>query len=411
MTKTARRPQGEDSLFQRKSDGRWIARIFLGYDDDGRRRYWTGTAKTQALALAKLQKARKELLVTGTVATSTVTVKSWLTEWINNVVFHTVGPNTWGHYESSTRVHLIPRLGRHKLTDLTPAHVEAMTKAIAAKGHHSAAAKARATLEKALNDAMRLEKGGLTRNVAHISAAPPIPAIEMKALSLADVEKFLAANKDEWLCSLWLGLFLLGNRQGELTGLEWDRADLDAEAFDISWKLGVLPYRHGCLDSDDKQTCHAKRKDGCPQRELNVNATFEYRLLTRNHALSRPKTDASTRMEPIPGLLANALRDHRRAGFGMPNPHGLVWPRPDGAPYHRRSLYTEWQAALERAGLPPMKMHATRNTTATLLQRHATDKTIQELLGHTKITQTRAYQVVNLDEKRAATNALAASLG
>ncbi len=95
-------------------------------------------------------------------------------------------------------------------------------------------------------------------------------------------------------------------------------------------------------------------------------------------------------VEPLKGLLAYWL------SVAPPNPHGLVWARPDGRPIDPKDDRAAWYAALEAAGLPKVTLHVARNTTATLLLEEGVDaRVVQEILGHSDIAMSRAYQHVS----------------
>ena len=85
MARRQRRPQGTGTVFQRKSDGLWVARIDNGWDQHGNRKRPQRTSKTKAgaqLALKELQRqaATGNLPEVGSGARATV--KSWADDWL-----------------------------------------------------------------------------------------------------------------------------------------------------------------------------------------------------------------------------------------------------------------------------------------------------------------------------------------
>jgi integrase len=117
-----RRANGEGSVYQRKSDGRWIAALIL---DDGKR--VVRSAKTRAAArekLAALTRSRDENLpIVGDRSTG-VFLQQWL-----DIAQTAVRPGTFERYEEYIRLHAMPALGRVKLGRLMPEHFQRLYQA------------------------------------------------------------------------------------------------------------------------------------------------------------------------------------------------------------------------------------------------------------------------------------------
>lgn len=52
------------------------------------------------------------------------TVEAWLDHWLENISRPFVKQSTYEGYRAAVRVHLIPGIGRHRLTALKPEHPE-----------------------------------------------------------------------------------------------------------------------------------------------------------------------------------------------------------------------------------------------------------------------------------------------
>jgi hypothetical protein len=84
--------------------------------------------------MAKVKQARQRLDA-GVRDDPGLTVERLLEDWLNVVVSARAGsPNTISNYSQVVRLHLVPVLGRHKVRDLTPQHVDALLKAKADSG-------------------------------------------------------------------------------------------------------------------------------------------------------------------------------------------------------------------------------------------------------------------------------------
>lgn len=396
------RRRGEGSLYQR-ADGMWMGSVELDPGPDGRRRRRYVSSMNFGTAQRKLRDLRRTVEDHGgDLPTASMTVEAWLTYWLDEIASRHAKPRTMQGYRTTVHQHLIPHLGKKRLDKLAPEHVRAMHRALeqtrarrAAEGAPDGLApttilKAHRVLAKALTDAMR--EGKVHRNVATLVDAPRRDTTDQAALSTDQARALLLHHRADPLMSRWMAALMLGARQGELLGLTWDRVDLGAWTADLSWQLQRLPQRHGC-----KATCGRKRAGNCPDAVLDVPVGFEcIRLDDGGLALTRPKSRAGKRKIPMPPQLVAALTERAAITAGWPNRHGLVWADSDGDPIDPSDDHQAWKDALAAAGLPPIKLHAARHTTASLLLELGVDAhVIASILGHSEIVTTRGYQHVD----------------
>jgi integrase len=101
--------------------------------------------------------------------------------------------------------------------------------------------------------------------------------------------------------------------------------------------------------------------------------------------LTPPKSQASVRFLPLPGVVADALRAHLEAHPSTT----LVFTNNVGAPLRRSAFGTERNRALKQAGVPAIRLHELRNYYASLLIRHGESvKTVQARLGQASASET-----------------------
>jgi integrase len=397
-----KRAKGEGAFFKR-SDGLWIGRIDLGYDDDNRKIRVQVSAKDKDKAVEKLRAKRKEIEEYGFAATGRVTVKDWLTYWIDHVA--QVRPNTAGTYRGIINNHIIPAIGRHQLTKLEMRHVRQMLVLMERKKLTSARRQARIILNKALTDAKA--EGKVTRVVPDGIKTPNPKKAERVALSAAEARAVLRHIADDRLGSLWATYLLAGLRRGEGIGLTVDRVDLDRGVLDISQQMQRIRWRHGCGEQSDGWPCGRQRGGACPDRAPDVHIDYEYTQLDGGLYLVDPKSDKGRRMVPIVDSLHVVLKrrlaalDAERTSFTQD--HGLLWPRPDGRPYDPHRMSSTWHDVLQATGVTDVDLHSARHTTATLLLEAGVDAhIIQAVMGHTDVVTTRGYQHVDLTMARGA---------
>ena len=350
-----RRGPNEGNIYQR-ADGRWEARLNLGYEG-GRRRRKSFYGHTRREVQEQLTRAMRDVQQGLPVATDErQTVEQYLRRWLVDAVRPSLRPKTYTTYEGYVRLHLIPELGRIPLAKLGPHDVQGMFNRKSAAGmsprsvHHM-----RAILRSAL--AQAVQWGELPRNVAALVKPPHVPRREMQALTLDEARTFLGVVHEDRLGALYTLAIATGLRQGEALGLRWEDVDLDAAR---------LAVRHAL------------------QR---VNGKLQ---------LVEPKTALSHRTIILPELVVAALRQHRSqqlrdklwAGSRWQE-FGFVFTTTIGTPLDGSNVTHRLQKILAAASLPRLRFHDLRHTAASILM--AADihpRQVMDLLGHSQISLT-----------------------
>src|SRR5690606_12331042 len=137
-------------------------------------------------------------------------------------------------------------------------------------------------------------------NVAEDATRPQVLSQSHGALTSEQARKVLlvAMENEDPMVTRWAAGLMLGGRQGELLGLQWDRIDFENGSLDLSWQLEWLPLKPGAGRDDPKR--------------FKVEPGFEHVPLYRSAALTRPKTSASQRVTPLPEPLAAILQVYRK---------------------------------------------------------------------------------------------------
>jgi hypothetical protein len=165
-----RRGQGEGGIHQRP-DGRWEARLDIGWVEGKRKRIsvYGRTRKEVADILRKKQDERDKRLL---VLDQRLTVGSWLDHWVESILPTRVSngalaQSTFSNYADTVRLHLKPQLGRIRLARLNHADVDAFIAAKRGRYAPNSLRLMRSTLRKALADAERA--GLVARNAVALS--------------------------------------------------------------------------------------------------------------------------------------------------------------------------------------------------------------------------------------------------
>jgi integrase len=338
---------------KQRADGRWQWRITL---PDGRRKYFYGKTKQEAKAKAKA--ALRDLERGLDIGSEDVTVRAYLEAWINDTAANRVRPSTLHAYRSHIEHHIVPAMGRVKLRNLTPQHVNRMLAAIVANGATPTTAnRVRATLRTALSSAVKW--GIVSRNVAALADARREQHQRVNPLEVEQILQFLEHVKDHRHGPLITVAIVTGMRQGELFALRWGP--------DIDLAAGVVHVRHTLI----------RGMDGRPH--LGDPKTAQSR---RSIMLSRDATDALERQREI-------VTQYRLMAGSRWQEHDLVFPTSIGTFADGPTVTRAIQQLLEEAGLPRQRFYDLRHATASLQLAEGADIfEVKELLGHSQISLT-----------------------
>ena len=357
----------------------------------------------------------------GVPATTSVTVGEYLPKWLASR--RGLAEKTVRGYADHIGKYLIPHLGKIGLQDLRAHHIETMFTAInvrnaeidKARASRNAEVRAtvkgvrtvgaasqqrlRATLRKALNDAIHKDK---------LIAVNPAIGVELasgkrpKARVWTDkaVARWKATGKRPSPVMVWTptqagafldyaeahdivlyAMFVLilhrGLRRGEAVGLRDDDVDLD--------------------------TGHAAI--------VEQITTVGYRAIT-----TTVKSDAGDRVVPLGPATIAVLRAYlaMRAGWQQVSSDdwpdtGLFFVQPDGRAWHPQTVSDRFEELIADSGLPPVRLHDLRHCAATYLRHGGADmKEVQETLGHANLAITSdTYTSVILELQRANADAAA----
>ena len=395
-----RRGRGEGSI-TRRADGRWMARVDLGWQG-GRRSRKTLYGRTKREVQDKLRETVQQLEHGLRPVPEQETVGAYLLRWLDFKQSQ-LRPRTYTSYEHTVRGHLLPGLGRVRLARLTPQDVAAWLQHFQKNGASGRTARyARSVLRAALNQALRWEL--VSRNAAALTDPPRYRAQEIRPLTPDQARTLLDAvvgHRLEAFISVGLGL---GLRRGEALGLRWDAVDLEAGVLSVRQTLersGGDPVERQRLTAERRRLL-AKldaTKDPAERQRLAsklLEVRQQLKTVRSTVRFAEPKTSRSRRTITMPALVAEALGAHRmrqleerQAAGARWRESGLVFTSTVGTPLDERNLNRLFKAILRDADLPEIRYHDLRHTAATLLLAQGVDpRTIMETLGHSQISLT-----------------------
>ena len=277
--------------------------------------------------------------------------------WIKSAEADGLERSTLRQYRQHVNLHIVPRLGREKLAELTPGRIEAFRDDLLAKLSRPLARKVLTSLKSLLKAGKRV----------HVAADVSIKRRKRDERKLeegrdiptpAEIKRLIAAAEDDKRRALLLTAALTGLRASELRGLRWKDVDL---------KAGELHVR--------------QRAD-------------------RFNRIGAPKSESSRRAVPLDAdVLIPALKKWKLAC-----PKGeadLVFPTASGQVEHHKNMLLGLEPIMIAAGVvdkegePKYALHAFRHFFASWCinpkergGRELPAKVVQQLLGHTSIVMT-----------------------
>ena len=352
----AKRGHGEGSIYRRK-DGRWTAEISL---EGGKSKFLYGKTRKEVQEKLKiaLYEQQKGMLVTG----PQQKVGQFLIHWLEDVHKHSIRARTYERYEEIIRLHLGPGIGHHQLQKLSPQHLQSFYNKKLEEGLSTTTVNSfHNVLHKALETAVRWNL--LARNPCDLVSPPRRKRFEIQPLSMQQIHQLLAAARGHRLEALVILALATGMRRGELLALKWQDLDLEKGTLQVRRILTRIPSK----------------------------------LPGKGFEEAEPKTDKGRRSIVLPSFTVEALKQHRlrqreaklKAGSAWQD-HDYVFCTSIGTHLNpTRDALDVLKSLLEKAGLPDIRFHDLRHSSATmLLGMKVHPKIVQEILGHSQIAIT-----------------------
>ena len=339
-----RRGRGEGSIFQRAKDGLYVGSLHVGYDAAGKRIRQVVYGATKREVLERLADRRASVAL-GVVEPSKATTAEYLRAWLEHTARPQIRVNSYRCYRNVIETHVVPQLGGVPLKALTSGHFEALLGGMERAGKSPRLRQlALVTMKLAFKSAVATHK--IPRSPVSGLKSPQVVGKRWVPWDAEQVRTFLEASQSERLHGLFVTALHSGMRFGELLGLQWSEVDL---------KTGVISVSATLIEQGGK-------------------------VLGRNEV----KTAAGRRTVTLPPSAVGALRAHR-ARLLAEGLSGSEWvfPSEAGTPMHQRNVTKAFQRVMVAAGVPRIRFHDLRHTSATLMITNGVDvKTVSERLGH-----------------------------
>jgi integrase len=254
-------------------------------------------------------------------------------------------PSTLRGYRRDLERKVLPVLGNRKLGAVTTHDLQKLVDGWQAKGQSASAVRNAVKPLQAIYRRARVREG-LPVNPTHDLELPTARPREVEIVGPDVAARLLAALPEEdrplWAAALYAGL-----RNGELRALRW----------------GALDFATGTIAV----------RESWDQREGSIT----------------PKSRASRRVTPMPGLLRDLLLQHRLRR-GEPPESALVFGEGADVPFSHDNLYRRADKVWKKAGLRErLRLHQARHTYASfMIAAGVNPKALSSFMGHSSITVT-----------------------
>lgn len=346
---TKRRSNNEGSIFLRKN-GLWVGEVSLA----GNR--LTKYFRTQRDARDWVKKTQVQVNAGLSMAGAQSTVADYLQEWLTTTQT-TIRPKTFEQYTQIVNQHILPALGKYKLIELRPDHIQAFYNNKLKYGcSERTVILIHCVLHRALHIALKL--GMVIRNSADAVTKPKLKRKEMKVLDDTQVRTFLLAVQGTGQEAFFQLEITTGLRLGEIFGLKWQDLDMNT-------------------------------------RKVQIRRQVQ-RIKGKGLMFSEPKTAAGRRNVVVGRSTIKLLQEHfknqqlsKAIAGNRWKENDLIFPNTVGNPREPSNVLKLFKDMLKTAGLPDMPFHSLRHTAGTLMLKEGINpKIVQERLGHADISLT-----------------------
>jgi integrase len=336
---------GKGYLRQR-ANGSWTFSIYLGKEQNGKPRQLVKTVRgSKAEAQAEMARLYLERDQGVDLRPEVITVAELAKRWLDSKLGD-LAESTACTYDTLVTVHITPVLGRMKVRDVKPLHIEAVKTAVTKTGRsQKSALNVFRLLDAILAQAVRWQL--IARNPCDAVRAPRPRRFVPHTPTPGDLERLLLAADETPYGSVVRLALLTGARQGELLALCWLHVDWD-------------------------------------QMRLTVPGT---------------KTRGSARVVDLGEVAIALLRRHRVAerekalklgpGATCGQDRSTIFTNLVGKPMDAGGLKRAWKQIVKRAGVEHVRFHDLRHVSATyLLNAGVPIQVVSQRLGHTRTSTT-----------------------
>lgn len=349
-------------------------RIKLIYEDGSSRIQQKSGYASKRLAEHAKTEVIGQLYSNSYVVYDNIVLEEFLDFWLENVMRPKMKNTSYVSYKTTIQKHIIPHLGKIKLTKLNRGHVQKLYNT-EIKISESMTRKVKTIMNTSMRYA--LDKKMISINPAEYVYLPKRPKKEkfhvrhideQKTLNQEQVSKLIEASRDTPIYLHVMFAVLMGLRRNEIIGVKYSDIDYISRTLHVERQLGVVPM--------------SEKTDFAPKTYTKQEVPL--------------KTESSDRTIPIPDILFEAIlaerqkyesnrrrrKNDKKAPFFDGN---YICCSTYGKPRSKDFHWKYFKKLLKENDLPDIRWHDLRATYCTiLLKNDFNPKAVSKLMGHAK---------------------------
>lgn len=286
------------------------------------------------------------------------TVKEYLNEWVENHGKANLRPSTFAGYKSHINNHILPYVGHVQLNQLSPAMLDKMFQQLFDRGLSQSTVRYAQRILSVSMEAARKYRYIETNPARDIITKFGKQGKTPDPYTIEQMQQFMSKIiGTEWEMPVMLaGMY--GLRMSEIIGLRWQNVNLDKGTFGV---VEQMPFKVPAGTKTITEMAPTKSNDRILPITDMTRPYFERQL------------ELQTRQKD---LIAASSSDYYN--------NDLVIAKPDGSPYRRDRVSTNFGQLIRHLEMPHIRFHDLRHTAATNMHQLTGDfYTVGEILGHT----------------------------
>lgn len=342
----------------KRGERSYTVRIFMGRDEDGKRRYVNKQIRgTRKDAEKYLNAALRDKDLGIFVKPTAMTLNAYIKDWLESVARPRVSRRTADGYKALLERYISEPLGKLRLDKIQPINIQAVYGEMQKRGLSARVVRhTHSVLHNALKQAVKWNL--IARNPTEFVELPKVPHKERRVLAQDEAVRFLKAAKVMPNGLIFEFALITGMRPEEYLGLQWQ--DIDFERCTAAVRRALVWHK-------------------------------------KSWSFEEPKTTQSRRTVFLPPSILKKLKAHWRQQAEVRLKLGAAWQAHDlvfcsqnGTPLQIPNLtYRYFRPILTKAKLPQIRLYDLRHSCATLLLiADENPKVVSERLGHSTIRLT-----------------------